>query len=96
MILIKTFQFLLVMILIAGQEFFAQVINDGIDLSIGNLYMLSDAKTKSISPENFTGDKGKGGTAALEENALPNTANAAAAAAELGQGWEVNPENILG
>lgn len=36
---------------------------NGIDSSMGNLYRLSDAKTRSISPENFTGEKGKGGMA---------------------------------
>ena len=35
----------------------------GLDLSLGNLSRLSDAKTRSISPENFTGEKGKGGMA---------------------------------
>lgn len=38
---------------------------------------MSDAKTRSISPENFTGEKGKGGMATLEEG------NAARAAREL-------------
>ena len=32
-------------------------------MNMGNLYRLSDAKTRSISPENFTGEKGKGGMA---------------------------------
>lgn len=50
-----------------------------------SLYVLSDAKTRSISPENFTGEKGKGGMATLEEG------GAARAARELGQGWKVNP-----
>jgi hypothetical protein len=50
-----------------------------------NLYQLSDAKTRSISPENFTGEKGKGGMATLEEG------TAAKAARKLGQGWKVNP-----
>ena len=50
-----------------------------------SLYNLSDAKTRSISPENFTGEKGKGGMATLEEGI------AAKAARKLGQGWKVNP-----
>jgi len=50
-----------------------------------HLYKLKDAKTRSISPENFTGEKGKGGMATLEEG------SAARAARELGQGWKVNP-----
>ena len=49
------------------------------------LFKLKDARTRSISPENFTGEKGKGGMATLEEG------SAARAARELGQGWKVNP-----
>ena len=36
---------------------------DGLDMNLGNLSRLSDARTRSISPENFTGAKGKGGMA---------------------------------
>ncbi|MFP4499993.1 MAG: glycoside hydrolase family 172 protein [Candidatus Hydrogenedentota bacterium] len=54
-------------------------------MGMDELYKLKDAKTRSISPENFTGEKGKGGMATLEEG------NAARAARELGQGWKVNP-----
>jgi hypothetical protein len=57
----------------------------GLDMGLHNLYRLSDAKTRSISPENFTGEKGKGGMATLEEG------SAARAARDLGQGWKVNP-----
>jgi len=53
--------------------------------SLKNLYNLADAKTRSISPENFTGEKGKGGMATLEEG------SATKAARKLGQGWKVNP-----
>ncbi len=53
--------------------------------NLRNLYQLSDAKTRSISPENFTGEKGKGGMATLEEG------TAGDAARKLGQGWKVNP-----
>ena len=58
---------------------------DGLNVNLNNLYRLSDAKTRSISPENFTGEKGKGGMATLEEG------SAARAARDLGQGWKVNP-----
>uniref|UniRef100_UPI00321628FB glycoside hydrolase family 172 protein n=1 Tax=uncultured Draconibacterium sp. TaxID=1573823 RepID=UPI00321628FB len=58
---------------------------NGMDLNMGNLYRLSNAESRSISPENFTGEKGKGGMATLEEG------SAARAARELGQGWKVNP-----
>ncbi|MDX9974242.1 MAG: DUF2961 domain-containing protein [FCB group bacterium] len=53
--------------------------------SMQDLYQINDAKSRSISPENFTGEKGKGGMATLEEG------TAARAARELGQGWKVNP-----
>ncbi|MEN8229158.1 MAG: glycoside hydrolase family 172 protein [Bacteroidota bacterium] len=58
---------------------------NGLDLNMGNLCLMSDAKSRSISPENFTGEKGRGGMATLEEG------NAAEAARDLGQGWKVNP-----
>ncbi len=58
---------------------------DGLAVGMDNLFRLSDAKTRSISPENFTGEKGKGGMATLEEG------SAAHAAKDLGQGWKVNP-----
>jgi len=58
---------------------------NGLNLNMGNLSRLSDARSRSISPESFTGEKGKGGMATLKEG------NAADAARELGQGWKVNP-----
>jgi hypothetical protein len=64
---------------------------NGLDVNMGNLYRLSDAKTRSISPENFTGEKGKGGMADPADKDKPNTANAYNAARDLGQGWKVNP-----
>ena len=36
---------------------------NGLGVNLSNLYRLSDARTRSISPENFTGEKGKGGMA---------------------------------
>ena len=56
---------------------------NGLDLNMGNLYRLSEAKTRSISPENFTGEPGRGGMA------LEGTG--AAAARDLGQGWKISP-----
>lgn len=58
---------------------------NGLGMNLGNLWRLSDAKTRSISAENPTGEKGKGGMATLEEGI------AAKAASELGLGWKVNP-----
>src|SRR3569832_3036014 len=57
---------------------------NGLGLNQGNLSRLSHAKTRSISPENFTGEKGKGGMA-KEEGLAWNTARG------LGQGWKVSP-----
>ncbi len=57
----------------------------GLNMNMGNLYRLSDAETRSISPENRTGAPGKGGMATLD------TGTAAHAARDLGQGWKVNP-----
>ncbi len=45
---------------LATMSVYAQNFN-GLDMNMGNLYRLSNAKTRSISPENFTGEKGKGG-----------------------------------
>ena len=58
---------------------------NGLDMNPGNLFLLSNAKTRSISPENPTGEPGKGGMATLENG------SAHYAARELGQGWKVNP-----
>lgn len=64
---------------------------NGLDMNLGNLSRLSNAVTRSISPENITGEKGKGGMARLEDKDTPNKANAYNAARDLGQGWKVNP-----
>jgi len=56
---------------------------NGLGMNLGNLPRLSKAKTRSISPENFTGEKGKGGMA--------TEGTGARAARELGQGWKVSP-----
>jgi hypothetical protein len=68
---------------------------NGLDMNMGNLYRMSNAQTRSISPENFSGEKGKGGMARLEDKAERNKANASDAARDLGQGWKVNPFIII-
>ncbi len=62
---------------------FAQSKFNGLDMNMSNIYMMSDAKTRSISPENFTGEKGKGGMA--------TTGTGANASRDLGKGWKVSP-----
>ncbi|MGB2864487.1 MAG: glycoside hydrolase family 172 protein [Sedimentisphaerales bacterium] len=56
---------------------------DGLNMSMATLPRLSNAKTRSVSPENFTGEKGKGGMA--------TEGTGARAARELGQKWKVSP-----
>lgn len=62
---------------------------NGLDMNLGNLSRLSSAKSRSISPENFTGEKGQGGRCKLEDG------SAKEAARDLGQGWKVNPFLVL-
>ena len=65
---------------------------DGLDMNMGNLSKLSDAKSRSISPENFSGAKGKGGMADPKlDSGKRNVANSWYAAQDLGKGWKVNP-----
>ena len=70
---------------------FSQARFNGLDMNMGSLYRLSDAKTRSIGPENLTGEKGKAGMADPAVKDKPNMANAANAARDLGKGWKVNP-----
>jgi hypothetical protein len=56
---------------------------NGLGMSLGNLSLLSNAKTRSISPENFTGAKGKAG--------MSTDGPAARCARDLGQGWKISP-----
>ena len=56
---------------------------DGLSNSIGNLYLLSGAKTRSICSENLTGEKGKGGMA--------TEGLGSRAARDLGRKWKVSP-----
>jgi hypothetical protein len=56
---------------------------NGLGLHLGNLSRLSKAKTRSISAENFTGEKGKG--------AMATEGTGARAARNLGVGWKISP-----
>jgi len=83
--------FLFLLILFTMYYGYSQSGFNGLNMNMGNLYRMSDAKTRSISPENFTGEKGKGGMSVPDPDAPRNTANATRAARDLGQGWKVNP-----
>lgn len=56
---------------------------NGLGMHLGNLARLSRARTRSISPENFTGEKGRGGMA--------TDGTGASCARDLGVGWKVSP-----
>jgi D-arabinan exo alpha-(1,3)/(1,5)-arabinofuranosidase (non-reducing end) len=60
---------------------------NGLGMNMGNLSRLSRAKSRSISPENFTGEKGKG--------AMSTDGPAAIAARDLGRGWKVSPYIVM-
>ena len=61
---------------------------NGLDLGgLGNLSRVSSAQSRSISPENFNGEKGQAGMAT--EGAGKE------AARELGQGWKVSPAVVI-
>ena len=81
----KTILAIFILVFCFGSLFSQNTPFNGMQNSLGNLYMLSNAKSRSISPENFTGEKGKGGMAKVGEGSASN------AARELGQGWKLNP-----
>lgn len=56
---------------------------NGLGMNLGNLARLSNAQSRSISPENFSGEKGKGGMA--------TEGTGADCARDLGQGWKISP-----
>jgi hypothetical protein len=56
---------------------------NGLETGLHNLFRLSNAETRSISPENFTGEKGKA--------AMATEGTGKNAARNLGQGWKISP-----
>jgi hypothetical protein len=56
---------------------------NGLGMNLGNLSRLSKARTRSISPENFSGEKGEGGKA--------TEGTSTHCAKDLGQGWKISP-----
>ena len=60
---------------------------NGLGMHMGNLSRLSPAQTRSISPENLTGEKGMGGMAVKGTGAH--------CARDLGQGWKISPSVVI-
>jgi hypothetical protein len=75
--------FWLLWCLLFSLNVFSQEKFNGMDANLSNIYRLSDAKSRSISPENMNGEKGKGGMA--EKGTGEN------AARDLGKGWKLSP-----
>jgi len=75
---------MLAICVLVAQDLAAQTPSyNGLNLSMGNLSHLSHAKSRSIGPENLTGEKSKGGMA--------TEGTGAKAARDLGQGWKISP-----
>jgi hypothetical protein len=62
--------------------------HSGLGTGLSGLARLSDARSRSISPENFSGEPGQGGRA--------TEGTGARAARDLGQGWKVSPSVTIG
>lgn len=56
---------------------------NGLSTGLSDLHRLSSARSRSISPENLSGEKGQGGRA--------TTGTGAQAARDLGPGWKISP-----
>ena len=61
---------------------------DGFNNGLGNLWRLPKAQSRSISAENFTGEKGKAGMA--------TEGSGATCARDLGSGWKISPSVAIG
>jgi hypothetical protein len=61
---------------------------NGMGMGLGKLSLLSKAQTRSISAENFTGEKGQGGMA--------TEGTGSDAARDLGRGWKISPSIKIG
>ncbi len=59
----------------------------GLHNSMETLHILSNAKSRSISAENFTGEKGRGGMATEGTGAAPGR--------ELGLSWKISPSIVI-
>ena len=76
------FTFLFIILHVSAQKPY-----NGLAPQLSNLHQLSSAKSRSISPENFKGEKGKGGMA--------TSGTGSNASRDLGQGWKVSPSVVI-
>jgi hypothetical protein len=60
---------------------------EGLSVTMQNIDKLYDVQSRSISPESFTGEKGKAGMATEGTGQGPSR--------ELGQGWKVSPSIVI-
>jgi len=80
---VTSFCVVVVLAVIATGHLYSQETFNGLGSGLGGLPRLSRAKTRSISPENFTGEKGKAG--------MSIDGPAKESARDLGQGWKISP-----
>ena len=78
-----TFSLLFTCCFTASLAFSQEASFNGLNMHLGNLWQLSKAKTRSMSPESVNGEKGKGGMA--------TQGTGKKAARDLGQGWKISP-----
>ncbi len=57
-------------------------------IDLANIYEKRSAESRSLSAENFTGEKGQGGRATAQTTLHPPSANSAR---DLGPGWKMSP-----
>jgi hypothetical protein len=74
------------LVLLAG-HLYAQGGFNGVESGLGNLYRLSPARSRSISPENFTGAREGSGKASSGTGSGP--------ARDLGVGWKLSPSVVV-
>lgn len=58
------------------------------EINLGNIFMKRSAESRSLTAENFRGDRGKGGMATAKTALHPHSASCAR---ELGPGWKLSP-----
>jgi len=84
----RLFSLLLILFSVRCPSFADETPAQGLNTGLAGLYQINPAaESRSISPENFTGEKGEGGMA--------TNGTGRHAASELGQGWKVSPSVVI-